>query len=265
MIIPAVEPVAFSIFGIPVYWYGITMASSILVVFMLANKLFNQNNPDKKDLILSVAPILILLGVLGARLYFCLVNFGYYFVHPLEILDIRQGGLSIHGALIVGILSLIVISLKYKISKFKILDAFASATILGQSIGRWGNYFNSEAYGFPVLGQNWGLYIPLNNRFSQFVQYDLFHPTFLYESVLDLFGFVFLLFIYRRCANKKEGITFFAYLIVYSIIRFIVECFRIDSALNIGLIPLAQVVSVILFFIGLVGVIYINLNNKKAG
>lgn len=254
-VIPAPNPIAISVFGFPIYWYGITMALAIFSAMIVANKLFNfTNRISRKDIIIEFAPIIIISGIFGARLYFCLLNPGFYFTHPLEILDFRQGGLSIHGAILGGILSLVFIAKKIKISLMSIMDSLACATFLGQAIGRWGNYFNSEAYGVPVEGQNWGLFIPESRRVAQFIDFSFFHPTFLYESVLDFCGFLLLLWLTVKFAKKYRGLVFFVYLILYAIIRFIIEQMRVDSALNVGVIPIAQIVSIALFVIGVVGV-----------
>lgn len=259
MIILAPNSVAFSLLGLPVYWYGITMALAIFIGMIVANKLFNIiNNNVKKDVIIEYAPFIILMGIFGARLYFCILNAGFYFTHPLEILDLRQGGLSIHGAIIAGVISLTLVALRAKISLLKIMDSLACATILGQAIGRWGNYFNSEAYGIPVEGQTWGLFIPEAKRSVEFLNFSLYHPTFLYESILDVCGFAILLFIILKTGRKTHGLTFFAYLVIYAVIRFFIEQIRVDSALNIGTMPIAQIVSIVLFVIGVVGVVTIN-------
>lgn len=230
------------------------MAMAIFTSALVGNYLFNKINLDsKKDTILSLAPVIIISGIIGARLYFCLLNADYYFTHSFEILDIREGGLSIHGALIFGILALIGLSLKKKVSPLKILDSLACAVFLGQAIGRWGNYFNSEAYGLPVAGQNWGLYIPERFRLAQFSDYNLFHPAFLYESILDLAGFFVLFYVLKKFGKKYVGLTFCLYLILYAIIRIIVEQIRIDSALNIGVLPIAQIISAVMLVLGLVG------------
>ena len=179
MIIPAPEDIAFYLFSIPIYWYGITMATAIFVAILCANYLFNKTNPNlKKDTILEYAPILIIAGILYARLYFCLLNAPHYLSNPFEILDIREGGLSIHGAILGGVASMIFIAKKSKTPLLNIVDAISCSTILGQAIGRWGNYFNSEAYGIPVASQNWGLFIPEAKRAIQYANYSLFHPTF---------------------------------------------------------------------------------------
>ena len=255
IVIPAPEQVAFYLFNIPVFWYGVFMAFAIFMAIVVGNRLLNQNY--KKDIILSASPVIIIAGILGARFYFCLLNASYYLAHPIEILDIRQGGLSIHGALIFGILALFFTAKKYKISFLSLLDAMGTATILGQAIGRWGNYFNSEAYGLPVSGQNWGLFIPPERRVTEFSNYSLFHPAFLYESLLDLAGFFVLFFIYFKFGKKYSGLPFFAYLTIYSLIRFFVEQVRVDSALNIGSVPIALLVSVSLFIAGVLGMLWI--------
>lgn len=258
LVIPAPNDVAFSLGTFKVYWYGIIMAFAIFVSMMLANTLFNKFHPDyKKDIILSNAPIIIVAGILCARLYFCCLSFHYYFFHPLEIFCIREGGLSVHGAIIGGILSIVYISRKYKIPFLKLMDTLFSTALLGQSIGRWGNYFNSEAYGYPTMFQDWGLYIPISKRVSEFADYELFHPTFLYESVLDFVAFIFLLAIFFKFGKKISGLTFFLYLIFYSLIRFFTERIRVDSVLNLGSIPLAQIVSLLLFIVGAVGAVWV--------
>lgn len=255
MIIPSPPDIAFNLLGLPVYWYGVTMACAIFTSMVSGNILYNRVNFDLvKDVILEYAPFIIIFGIVGARLYFCILNPHYYFTHPIEILDIRQGGLSIHGAIIGGVLSMIIASKRAKVPLMNIMDALSCSTILGQSIGRWGNYFNSEAYGLPVEDQKWGLLIPETRRVSAFADYSLFHPTFLYESVLDFAAFFVLMFILLKWGRKYRGLTFFAYLIIYSVIRFFIEQIRVDSALNVGSLPIAEIVSAVLFFVGLTGV-----------
>lgn len=265
MIIPAPESIAFSIFSFPIYWYGICLACGIFMAILTGNYLFNSLNTNiQKDIIISSAPAIIITGIVGARLYFCFLNPVYYFLHPLEIFGIRQGGLSIHGALILGIIGLIIAAKKNNTSVFRLLDAMACGTILGQSIGRWGNYFNSEAYGLPISGQSWGLFIPQSRRVSEYLNYSLFHPTFLYESILNFLAFVFLVFVFKRFGVKYSGIVFFTYLSLYSLIRFFIEQIRVDSALNVGPVPIAEIVSVVLFIVGLSGMFIIILKNCKS-
>lgn len=265
-IIPAPNSVAFEMFNIPIYWYGIFMAVAIFLAIVVANFIYNRVNTNlKKDAILEFAPLLIVFGILGARLYFCFLSADYYFANPLEILDIRQGGLSIHGALIAGILGIFYFAKRSKVPVMTILDPLACATFLGQVVGRWGNYFNSEAYGLPVAGQNWGLYVPEMKRVVPYMNFELFHPTFLYESCLDLVGFFVLLFIIKKFGKTFRGLTFFSYLVLYSIIRFFVEQIRVDSALNVaGVVPIAELMSLSLGVIGVIGIACVLLKYFKS-
>jgi len=255
-VLPAPPDIAFSIYGFDIYLYGIVMAVAILIAFIAANYIVNKRQIySHKDIVFEYAPIIIVLGILGARLYYCALNYEYYLANPLQILDIREGGLSIHGAIIGGVISIIMMARNYRIPLFKLLDPLACATILGQSIGRWGNYFNSEAYGVPVASQNWGVFIPAAKRVPDFANYSVFHPTFLYESVADFIAFWLLLTALNTVGKRRHGFTFFLYLIVYSVIRFIIEGLRVDSALNVGDFHIAGIVSIVLFVVGIIGIL----------
>lgn len=239
--------IAFSILGFPVYYYGITLALAILTGVYTAYIMYKKfYGAEKAECIIDFSPYIIILGIIGARLYYCLVNYSYYIVHPLEIINVRQGGLSIHGMIIIGILSLVMFAKIYKMSFWKLFDVFMCGTALAQSIGRWGNFFNSEAFGAPT-NLPWKLFIPFAKRPPEFANYDYFHPAFLYESILDLIIFLILFAIIKRFSNKP-GITACIYMLLYSFARIIVEQIRIDSALNISGIPVAQIASVILIF-----------------
>ena len=256
LIFPAPPDIAFNLLGFDVYWYGITMALAILIAFIAANNLFNgQQAYMRRDIVFEYAPIIIVMGILGARLYYCALSFDYYIAHPIEILDIREGGLSIHGAIIGGVLSIIMMAKHYKVPLLRLLDPMACATILGQAIGRWGNYFNSEAYGVPILSQKWGVFIPEAKRLAQYANYNCFHPTFLYESIADLIAFFILMHVMKNYAQKRYGFTFFLYLVLYSIIRIFIESLRVDSALDVGGFHFAGIVSVILFVVGIIGLV----------
>ncbi len=246
--------VAFYLFKIPVYYYGILMAGSIFAGVYAAYFLYKKfYNPVDAEKIFDMSPFLILIGILGARLYYCLVNYSHYAAYPLEILNIRQGGLSIHGMIIVGIVSLYLFAKRYKMSFLKLCDVLFCGAALAQSIGRWGNFFNSEAFGYPT-NLPWKLFIPLSKRPSEYMNFEYFHPTFLYESILNLILFIVLLLLFKRC-SKRPGVITCLYLIFYSLIRIFVEWFRIDSALNIANIPIAQVMSFLLIFVAFVWLI----------
>ena len=239
------------------------MAIAVFVGFCVTNYLYKKlqrisvatpsplegRGEGENNLILDISPYLIISGIIGARLYYCLVNYPYYIQNPLEIFFIRQGGLSIHGAIIAGALALFYFSKRYKIPFLCLTDIFLCGTILAQSIGRWGNFFNSEAFGLPC-DLPWKLYIPISHRPLEYINFEYFHPTFLYESILDLIIFVVLFVLFKKF-SQKSGIITSLYMIFYAIVRILVEHFRIDSALNIAGMPIAQVVSIIMLLLGI--------------
>lgn len=245
--------IAFTILGFPVYYYGIILAVAIFIGVYVADFLYKKFY-DKTSYIFDFTPYMIILGILGARFYYCIVNFSYYVAHPLEIFYIRQGGLSIHGMIIVGILSLYYFAKHYKISFLRLADVFLCASALAQSIGRWGNFFNSEAFGAPT-DLPWKLFIPISHRPLEYMNFEYFHPTFLYESILDFCIFLVLLVMFKK--KFKAGMIACFYLILYSIVRIFVEHFRIDSVLNIAGFPVAQVMSVVMLLFGIIGIVFI--------
>ena len=265
LVIPAQNPVALDFLGIPIYWYGIIMALAIFIAMLVSNKLYNSANIDyRKDIIIEYAPVIIVSGIIGARLYFCALHYDYYLTNFLEIFDLRQGGLSIHGAIMFGVLGMIAVAKRTHVPIMCIMDAMACGTLLGQAIGRWGNYFNSEAYGLPVADQSWGLFIPEARRVVGYADYTLFHPTFLYESLLNIVGFCLLFYIMKKFGAKLRGLSFFSYLCVYSVIRFFIERIRLDSALNVaGGVPIAEVISLVLLLVGACGILCTIIKNIK--
>ena len=254
MIIQSPGEFAFYIFNFPVYSYGIILAFAVFLGVCTAEILAKKFSDIPENFFVDNSPAVIIAGILGARLYYCIVNYPYYIHNPLGIFDIRQGGLSIHGMLIAGIVTVYFLAEKYRVNLLRLLDVLACSVILAQSAGRWGNLFNSEAFGYPT-GGNWGVFIPVSQRPVEFLNYEFFHPAFLYESFLDLVVFTVLIFILRR---TRSGCTFFWYLILYSVVRIFVEYFRIDSVLNIGGFPIAQVVSVLLIIAGVIGLKTVN-------
>ena len=242
MILYSPGEVAFSINGFCIYWYGIILACAIFVGYLTVERI-SIDSSIPNNFWIENTPILILSGILGARLYYCAINYQYYSCHILEIFDIRQGGLSVHGAIIMGIIILLTLSKINNINFWKLSDYICCALPLSQSIGRWGNFFNNEAFGIPTNG-NWGLYIPIQNRPAEYMQNDLFHPTFLYESICDFIIFCITIYLIKK--NIKSGYITLLYLILYSATRIVVEYLRTDSLLNIYNIPIAQIVSVII-------------------
>lgn len=190
-----------------------------------------QRQGIDEDIFLNLILIGAPLGVLGTRIYYVIFNWGYYRHHLLEIPKLWEGGLAIHGGIIMAILVGLWYTRRHQLDFWQIADIAAPSLILGQSIGRWGNFFNQEAYGYPT-SLPWAMYIAGDWR----------HPTFLYESVWNFLLFLFLLRL-RRQGSLKTGDLFLAYLGLYSAGRFVVEGFRTDS-LMLGSLRAAQVVSV---------------------
>lgn len=241
---------AFQIFGLSVYWYGIIMAFAIFVGTFVANWAYRKRSED--DLILDLMPWLVFVGFAGARIYYCLLNWSYYFVKPFSILNVREGGLSIHGAILACLIFLIFYVRKRKLSLFEITAPLALGLSLAQSIGRWGNFFNSEAFGKPIETGMIKLFIPEYLRPLQYRSAEYFHPAFLYESIFDFGIFLLLLWAFRKNQNPLFITSF--YFVLYAIARILVESVRIDSIVNIAAIPVATWVSVLILVVGLWGV-----------
>ena len=252
-----------NIFGLNIYYYGVIMALAIAVGTLVSDWIGTKYFELKKETIIDLAPYLIIFGIIGARLYYCLLDFGFYSRFPTEIIAIRHGGISIHGAILGGLIGLVIFSIRHKISYKKLCDVSAVGLVLGQAIGRWGNFFNSEAYGFPT-NLPWKLYIAPQYRQIPFQDYSYYHPTFLYESVLDLVIFCILLYLTVNKKIKKEGNLALIYLILYSIIRIFVEYLRIDSVRYIYGIPVAIVMSVCIIILSIV-LLFLNNRKKQEG
>lgn len=254
--------VAFNIGPVSVYYYGIIIAISlcigIITAHFITGKFYPKLNPE---IIYDISPHIIIGAIIGARLYYCLLNLGYYSNNLIEILEIRHGGMSIHGAIIGGLLTGAIYAFRHKLPLLKLCDIFSYGLVLGQAAGRWGNFFNSEAFGSPT-DCFLKLYIPIYKRPLEYMQYNYFHPTFLYESVLDICIFLILFFIIRKIVKGKDGIVFFSYLILYSIARILIEQIRIDSVFNIYGIPIAQVVSGVIILISSIAIIKISHSGK---
>lgn len=225
------NPVAFELFGIKVMWYGILISIGVIIGTILAIREAERVGIGE-DTLIDLLLYAIPLSLIGARVYYVIFSWDYYKNNLIEIFHFRGGGLAIHGAIIAAIIVALVFARKRNVDFWKIADSCAPSLILGQAIGRWGNYINQEAYGTPT-DLPWGIIIN-----GQKV-----HPTFLYESIGDFLVFLFLLW-YRKNRSKVSGEIFLLYLMLYSTIRFLVEGLRTDS-LMIGPIRMAQLISII--------------------
>ena len=244
-----------TIFGVNIYYYGIIMAIAISIGTLVSDWVGSRYFGFKKETIIDLAPYLIIFGILGARIYYCALNYDFYLRFPTEIIAIRHGGISIHGAIIGGAFGLWLFARRHKLNIKKLFDTVAVGLPLAQAIGRWGNFFNSEAFGTPT-NLPWKLYIAPQYRPIPYQNDLFFHPAFLYESILDVVIFVILFLMAKNNKIKKDGNLVLLYLVLYSIVRIIVESFRIDSVKYVLGQPVAIFVSVgiiilsiILFFI----------------
>ena len=244
-------PAIFGLGPFPVRWYGILVATSIVVGLWLAHRQAKREGLPADDII-SVGQWSILAGIIGARLYEVIFNWDYYGQHLSKIPAVWEGGLATHGGLIVGPLLGVLLAWKWSVPILKGLDVISPAMVLGQAIGRWGNFFNEEAFGRPT-DVPWKLYISPAHRPPGFGQFEYFHPTFLYESIWDAAVFVALVAWLRPSLRQHPGALFFCYIGLYSIGRFAIEALRLDSFwLGAFRVPqLASVLGVIVAVIGL--------------
>ncbi|MBR2068819.1 MAG: prolipoprotein diacylglyceryl transferase [Candidatus Gastranaerophilales bacterium] len=248
---PPSNPVAFGFLNIQVHWYGIIMALSMLIGISVASYFFDKYVSKKDcDNFIDLIPIVIICAVLGARIFYVIGDWGFYSKHITEIFLINHGGLSIFGALLFAISTIFIYSKTKKFSCLKYLDIMALSMPLCQSIGRWGNFINQEAYGAPYNGFL-KMYIAQNHRVDNFFNVEYYHPTFLYESVLDFILFILLVIIFLKFKNIKAGTIFALYLLLYSFIRIFVENIRIDSVLNVSNIPIAIIISILTILVSL--------------
>ena len=204
----------------------------------------------------------VVFGLLGARIYYVLFNLDYYASSPIEIIKIWNGGLAIHGGIIAGLITLVVYCKKYQVNILKMLDIAAPALLLAQGIGRWGNFFNGEAHGGIVTRSFLeGLHLPEFIIDGMHIGGHYYHPTFLYESVGCVIGFLLIYFVVRRFQDK-QGYQFFSYFIWYGFIRFFIEGLRTDSLYVLGL-KTAQLTSVVFVIAGVIGIIYCYFKGEK--
>lgn len=230
------DPIAFHLFGIPIRWYGLLIASAVIVGTFLALREAKRKGIDE-DILIDLLLYAIPFAIIGARLYYVIFSWDLYRDNPIQAFNIRAGGLAIHGVIIAAVLVVIVFSKFKKQNPWIILDIGAPSLILGQAIGRWGNYANQEAHGRPT-DLPWGILIDGVKV----------HPTFLYESIWNLLLFFFLLWFGRKKA-KENGEIFLLYIILYSVARFFIEGLRTDS-LMWGPLRVAQLISMATILIG---------------
>jgi len=250
--VPKLDKVAFSIFGIDVMWYGILIGLGFLLGLFVATKNAKKENISE-DTILDLMIIALPSSIIGARIYYVIFSLDEYINDPIQIFNLRQGGLAIYGGLIAAFIAGYFFCKKKNIKFLKMADIVAPAIALGQGIGRWGNFINQEAFGSPT-NLPWGVLIDGQK----------YHPTFLYESLGDFAIFAFLMYFFHK-RKKVDGQVISLYMILYGILRFLVEGLRMDS-LYIGSLRVSQIVSLILVISGMILFIKFkkNYENNKA-
>lgn len=248
------DRVALDLGFIQIYWYSIFI---FLGVFFASIAILRETKRQQinQDFIINLIFYGVIFGLIGARLYYVVFNLDYYLKYPLEILEVWNGGLAIHGGILFGLLTVVLYCKKYHAKTLKVLDILVVGLILGQAIARWGNFFNGEAYGaVTTLESLQKLGLPQFLIDGMYINGAYHQPTFLYESIWNLFGF-FALLIVRRYKYLKNGQLTGVYLIWYSVGRFIIEGMRTDS-LMLGDFRVAQIVSIGLVIVGILMLIF---------
>ncbi|KAF0111610.1 MAG: phosphatidylglycerol:prolipoprotein diacylglycerol transferase [Chloroflexi bacterium] len=245
----------FTIFGIKIYFYALIIITGALLGAFLATKEAKRRgfNPD---MIWDVLPWLLIAGIIGARLWHIFTppasmlidGKNPYFVYPLDMLNIRNGGLGIPGAVMAGVLALWIYARKKKISFATWLDISAPGLALAQAIGRWGNFFNQEVYGLPSK-LPWAIFIDSTHRLPGYENIEKYHPTFFYEFLWNLLNVCILLWLSRKFGEKlKKGDVFLAYLIIYPVGRFLLEFIRLEYSPIAGININQAIMAVIAVF-----------------
>jgi len=254
---PNLDRVFLQLGPIPIYWYGFIIATGAFLGLMLATREADRLRL-KKDLMIDLVVFAIPIAIISARIYYVIFEWHQYKNGPwTEVFAIWNGGIAIHGALIGSVLTAIIYARVKNVSFWQLADVAAPSLILGQAIGRWGNFMNQEAHGGPISEatyNNFHQYLPDFIMNQMCIDGTMYHPTFLYESVWN-FGVLALLLMLRR-KNPLRGEVFLTYVFTYSIGRFFIEGLRTDSLYIIGQLRTAQFISVALVIVAIGLMIY---------
>lgn len=251
-------PIIFQLGPVAVRWYGLLIASAVLIGVSLSQYLAEKRRVNP-ELLGDLAIWLVVGAIPCARIYYVAFEWRQYVDRPEDLIAIWKGGIAIHGAILGGTIAALIFAKIQRVSFWQLADLVAPSAILGQAIGRWGNFFNSEAFGRPT-DLPWKLYIPPNSRPPEYTDFEYFHPTFLYESLWNLavFGLLLTLF-FRDLQGKirlKIGALFLVYITAYSCGRVWIEGLRTDS-LMFGPLRTAQMVSLTGIVLGLGGLAWL--------
>lgn len=253
------NPVMFQIGNFEIRWYSVFILIGVILAYELA-EFEGKKYKVPKNFIFNMTFWVVLFGIIGARIYYVIFNWSLYSHDILSILKFWEGGLAIHGGFFAGLLTMYLYCQKYNVRILKMTDIAAPSLLIAQAIGRWGNFFNSEAHGYATTLAT----LKDHKIIPQFIIDGMningvyYEPTFYYESLWCILGFIIALIIRSR-KKTKLGTTTAFYLIWYSVGRFFIESMRTDSLMLAGF-KVAQIVSVILFIIGIV---LIMLNARK--
>src|ERR687886_1226141 len=257
-------PIIFQLGPLAIRWYGLLIASAVLIGVSLSQYLAQKRRVNP-DLLGDLAIWLVLGAIPCARIYYVAFEWQQYAHRPEDIIAIWKGGIAIHGAILGGTIAALIFAKIQRVSFWQLADLIAPSAILGQAIGRWGNFFNSEAFGAPT-DLPWKLYIPQPRRPPEFINVEYFHPTFLYESLWDLMVFGLLMTLFFRDLHRrphlKVGTLALVYLVAYSSGRVWIEGLRTDS-LMFGPLRMAQVVSLTAIALGLIGLAWLYLARRR--
>lgn len=241
-------------------WYGVLIASGVLIAISLC--MYEEKRLRlKEDTIIDLAFWVIPLGIIGARLYYALFNWQVFAGDPLSVLRVWEGGIAIYGAVIGGLLGVLLFSRRRRMNPFVLTDIIAPGLSLAQGIGRWGNYFNMEAYGREISNAKWQFF-PVGVQIPNGTGYTWHMATFFYESFWDVLVFAVLWFVVRKRSQKAGTVTLW-YLVLYGIGRFFIEGLRTDSLMS-GNIRVSQLLSLILIFLSISLLIVNTIKKKKS-
>lgn len=245
-----INPIFLHFGPINIYWYGVCITTGVIL-----GLLYIYNQSKQTEFIQHILDLMIwgvLGGILGARLLFVILKWSD-FASFMEMINLSNGGLSIHGAILGGLIGLILSARRYKLAVFKVLDLFVPGVLIGQLVGRLGNFFNQEAFG-PPTKLPWKMFVSPINRPVNFPDVNFFHPTFLYEMIG--LAIILLLVVHLNKKMHQSGYIFLIYLMGYALLRFVIEFVRVDSDYlfnltiaqwgSIAMIILAGIISLIL-------------------
>lgn len=241
--------------------YAVMILTGALIAYFLGQYRFKKLGYHK-DILSDYFFMLLFVGIIGARLWYVVFTFENYMSNPIEIFAVWHGGIAIQGGIVAGLIYSYFFFKKRDIPFFVAGDAIIPGVLIAQALGRWGNFFNHEAFGTEVpLSFLQNLHLPDFIIENMFIDGAYHHPTFLYESIGNIIAFLLIIFVVKKL-QKHIGVQFFSYFVFYGIVRFFVEGLRTDS-LMLGPIRMAQLTSIVFLVAGIIGMIYVHYKGQK--